>query len=1304
MRIVIDMQGAQTTGSRTRGIGRYTLSITKAIIRNKGEHEIILALSGLFPDTIESIRAIFDDILPQENIRVWYAPGPIRECDLNNEWRREFAESVREAFLISLSPDLILVSSLFEGLGDDAVISIDKLSNIIPTAVILYDLIPLIWKDIYLEDPKVDLWYKNKLEYLKRANLLLSISESSCQDGIRYLNFSTDLCINISTATDEHFKPIKVSEEIEFEVRKRYGLNKTFIMYTGGIDYRKNIEGLIRAYAKLSEVIRSKHQLAIICSVQPVIKIELEALATKNGLKSGELVLTGFVSDEDLLILYNICKAFVFPSWYEGFGLPALEAMSCGKAVIAANTSSLPEVIGLNEALFNPRDNDSICEKIKQVLSDEKFRLRLEKHGLEQSKKFSWDRSAKLAIKAIEKLISKKNSTVPLGVKVSTLPKLAYVSPLPPERSGISDYSAELIPELSKYYDIDVVITQDFVSDTWINKNCKIRSVDWFKAHPDYYDRVLYHFGNSKFHQHMFKLLEEMPGVVVLHDFFLSGVVAYMDIIGYQPNCCPQYLYNSHGYQALSDYYHVKDIMDVVYKYPINLPVLQNSKKVIVHSENSIRLAKKWYGVEASQKMSLIPLLRASVQNIDDIKKVKVGLGFPEEAFIICSFGMVNQTKLNHRLLSAFLNSSLSTSSDCYLVFVGENDTGDYGSNLLLNIKNSMIKNRIKITDWTDIETFRCYLRSADMAVQLRTLSRGETSAAVLDCMNYGLPTIVNANGSMADLSKDAVLMLPDEFTDSELVVALESLYENRQQRLDLSKNAREIIKTKHDPTTCAKQYFEVIENTYNKDVISIASIINSIISTNEINLEESKLIEISNCLAKDFPLEPYPKQLFVDISKLVEGDLKTGVHRVTRSILKELLENPPDGYVVEPVYTTANARGYYYARQFTIKFLDVPASNQRDELVDYHSGDIFIGLELHHHFIISHKDYLMELRRDGVKVFFVVYDLLSVLMPKFFYQQLEIIHNEWLRTICSFDGAICISRSVAEEFAEWHKNQNLQELRQFKINWFHLGADIDNSVPTFGLPDNLENILNLLLSKSTFLTVGTIEPRKGQTQILSAFELLWKQGVDINLVIVGRQGWMVEPLVKRLYGHRELNKRLFWLEGISDEYLGKIYSISTCLIAASEGEGFGLPLVEAAKHKLPIIARDIPVFREVASSNAFYFSGLEVQDLSRVINEWLKLNKDGQAPQSMNMPWQTWRWSTQQLLKCIIPGSNSNYLPKVQEDIIIKTLNKKKWYIKSYFMILINRLMIALILSPYKKPLKKIYYKLRLNKVRLFK
>lgn len=451
MKIVIDMQGAQGDGSRHRGIGRYTLSLAKALIRNKGRHDIFLALNGYFPEAIAHIRTQMDQLLPQEQIRVWYPPNSLANQAVNDSWYRKTAQLLREAFLASLQPDIVLVSSLFEGFGDDVVTSIGTLAPMIPTAVILYDLIPFIHQDIYLKSPFVKDWYEQKIAHLLRADLLLAISESSRQEALSCVGFSPDACINISSAVEGYFYKKDIDSLCEQTVRIRYGLSRSFVMYTGGIDYRKNVEGLVKAYARLPVTVRAQHQLAIVCSMQPSNRSMLLDLAKKVGIKQDELVLTGFVCDDDLLVLYNLCKVFVFPSWHEGFGLPALEAMSCGRAVIGANTSSLPEVIGQQEALFNPRSDEAIADKLLQVLTDDSFRLKLEAHGLQQAKQFSWDISAKRAIAAFEGFHEKKQALVwddQTGL-ATLINAIAGVKPAPVDEQSWRDLAQAIANSIS---------------------------------------------------------------------------------------------------------------------------------------------------------------------------------------------------------------------------------------------------------------------------------------------------------------------------------------------------------------------------------------------------------------------------------------------------------------------------------------------------------------------------------------------------------------------------------------------------------------------------------------------------------------------------------------------------------------------------------------------------------------------------------------------------------------------------------------------------------------------------------------
>jgi len=1236
MRIVIDMQGAQTE-SRFRGIGRYSLAFVQAIICQSKEHEVFLALNGMLHESIESIRAAFDGFLPQENIRVWYAPGPVKECEVGNDRRRKPAELVREAFIASLNPDIVHMTSLFEGYVDDAVTSIKTFDFQTPVSVSFYDLIPLLDPKSYLNpNPVYEAYYHRKISHLKRADLLLGISGYSTQEALDNLQFEKSRCVNVSTAVDSRFKPVTVDPKKKTDICKRYNIQHEFVMYAGGVDSRKNVEGLIRSYAGLSKDVRAKHQLVLVCNPQPGERKLFEEIARKAGLKKDEYIFTGHVTDEELVIFYNLCNVFVFPSFHEGFGLPAVEAMSCGRAVIGSNVSSLPEVIGLDEALFDPKSDKAITALIQRALTDEIFRKKLEKHGPEQAKKFSWDESAKRAIAAFEKLHDqqkKQKDNVRLEIK---RPKLAFVSPLPPERSGISDYSAELLPELDKYYDIEIISAQSVISDPYIKANYPIRTVDWFRENSTRYDRVLYQFGNSPYHQHMFRLLEEIPGVVVSHDFYLSSLIEYMDSQKIEDMSFVRELYYSHGYKAMQE--GILDPKEARKEYPCNLRVLQNALGVIVHSNHFLMLNSSWYGLSDGAQYAKIPLLRNSI--ISNHLSVNDKFDVYKDDFVICTFGFLDHTKLNDRLLDAWLASKFAKDKNCKLIFVGENPGGSYGQKLKTKIQKSQLRDRIQITGWIDINTYRQYLGCADMAVQLRALSRGETSASVLDCMNYGIPTIVNANGSMTDLPDDGVWKLKDEFSDKELIAALETLWKDKAKRDSLGKRAREIILTQHSPQECARQYFKAIERYYQETSTSASALVSMI--HNEIGAKSIEWSPLLESISTSIPVSCSQRQLFVDISALVQTDLKSGIERVVRSFLTVLIENSPSGYRVEPVYATTD-RGYCYARKFMLNFMDCSDSFLQDEPVVFQNGDVFLGLELHQYVVCAHQEFYQKLRNHGVQVYFVVYDLLPILLPRYFPQTSEEIHQKWLSVVAQSDGVVCISKAVADEFEGWMKEFGPQRLRPLKVSWFHLGADIENSVPTKGMPEDAWYRLKKINEQISFLMVGTVEPRKGHRQTLKAFEELWKKGVDVSLAIVGKQGWMMDDFADSLRTHKEFNKRLFWFEGISDEYLEKIYEVSNCLISASEGEGFGLPLIEAAQKKMPIIARDIPVFKEVVGSHGFYFSGLKPEDLSRKIEEWLKLHALKKHPTSDKMPWITWEESAKSLLKHILPSESTS-------------------------------------------------------------
>jgi glycosyltransferase involved in cell wall biosynthesis len=1235
MRIVLDLQSAQAE-SRNRGIGRYSLNLAEAMVRRAHRHEILIALNGAFEDMIEPIREHFRDLVPPQHVRVWSQLKPTADLDEANHWRARASELVRENALCELGADIVHATSLFEGLVDDAVTSVGRLTSELSTAVTLYDLIPFLHAERYLAQPIHKRWYLRKVRSLKAADLLLAISEHSRREAIEALDLDPEFVIAIPGDADARFRRVPLLEEAAKSLLERHQLHKQSIMYTGGIDWRKNVEGLIEAYARLPEHLREVHQLAIVCQISEVDRSRLCSLSQRLGLRHDEVVFTGYISDDDLVGLYNLCKLFVFPSLHEGFGLPVLEAMRCGAPVIGSDRTSIPEVIGRSDALFDPTSIEAISAKLAQALTDDGFRSSLREHGGTQARKFSWDRSAGRALEAFEAVHARRRKR-PFIPATRNRPRLAYVSPLPPERSGVAVYSAELLPELAQYYDIELITHLDTVEEPWLDAAFPRRATAWFEAHADRYDRVLYQFGNSPFHCNMFRLLRRFPGSVVLHDFFLSGVMNWMDETGWEAGAFQRALYRSHGWKAVvtftSDGRH-----PAMSSYPCNWEIIERAQGILVHSRHSKELAGKWYGPNVGSDWQYVPHLRRIPKEVDRVR-VRQELGLPQEAFVVCSFGIIGPTKLNDRLLSAWLNSPpLRDRSDCRLIFVGEGGN-DYEGNLARKIKASGCGERIAITGYVVPEEYRHWLAAADVGVQLRAESRGETSGAMLDCLANGLATIVNAHGAMGELPKDAAIFVPDEFADADLAAALERLYADPELRQALGRRAREHVREYHAPGAVARRYAEAIEH--------FAST-HSLASRGRLMAELSSIAEggaggppevarLAECIAEN--AAPCGlRQILVDVTRIAEADLKTGGERVSRAVLSDLLDMPPRGYRIEPVYRPQDSNRYHYARSFTGRFLDLGQIKLEDAPVHISPGDIFLALDLDPRISKHGLSFLQYHAHRGLQVIFVVYDLLPVRHRDWFPSEGRLEFEAWLRKSTEIArGYACISRATADDLVDWLATA--RSGRSLDVGYFHLGADTGTAAGG-GVSEETAVTLSLVGARNCFLMVGTLEPCKGHGQALDAIERLWAQGEDIALVIVGKQGWMAEPLVARLRHHPEAGRRLWWFESASDEILEHLYRKASALLMASEGEGFGLPIIEAARHGLRVIARDLAVFREVAGEHAFYFSATDGGELANALQEWLALCRQGEAPSVAGMPILTWAESTRQLLDVILGGN----------------------------------------------------------------
>lgn len=827
--------------------------------------------------------------------------------------------------------------------------------------------------------------------------------------------------------------------------------------------------------------------------------------------------------------------------------------------------------------------------------------------------------------------------------------RLAFISPLPPERTGIATYSQELLAELTKYYDIDLIVAQPLVELPVSLGNLHVRSVEWFRVNAWLFSRVIYQFGNSHFHSHMFELLRQYPGVTVLHDLFLGNALAhkeYSDSPGYWSSAWVNELYESHGYDAVSKRLAALGSaplsFSVTSQYPCSAMIFAESVGVLTHSAETAALARKWYGKASGiERLQTVPLLRARPIEIDR-SSARSDLGFKDTDFVVCSFGQLSPVKLCHKLLSAWISSELLIDESCHLVFVGECPDESY----LVDLKQLMAREKrakINIVGWSDDTTYKKYLCAADLAVQLRGSTRGETSASALDCMNYGLPTIVNSREFLSDLSADSVVIIPADFQDADLRSAIEELQRNVGRRNEIGQRAAGYVRDRHSPSYCAERYATAVERFYARNHIADAAIVDGILEASPPPSDDMRFA-LAEALTLSLPIFQSKRRLFVDVSAAARSDLKTGIERVVRAVVMALIEAPVQEFRVEPVYLAASDSHWYFrfARTWTLQSLGFRHDWISDDPIDMSPGDVLLVADFHMDFVIqAERDGLYRrMREHGVDVHFVVYDLLPIALPHMFPTGTAERFEAWLNAVCrAAHSALCISKSVASDFEAWRVKSISEERTRslshtLNVDWFHLGADFTNTFASHGLPNDSQSTLDRILAAPSFLMVGTVEPRKGHAQVLHAFERLWAQEINAILVIVGKAGWMIENLAAEIRGHPTLGDQLFWFEGVSDEYLERIYEAVDCLIMASEGEGYGLPLIEAARHGVPIIARDISVFREVAGDNATYFEGLKANDLAETIIDWLKQFSQDEHIKPFEIPWLTWQQSAEQLLQ----------------------------------------------------------------------
>ena len=234
----------------------------------------------------------------------------------------------------------------------------------------------------------------------ERSDLIITISENAKSDIIKHFNVD-EKKIQIVTPGIDLQKYSYNYTDIELEnVRKKYDLPQNYILYLGTIEPRKNIERIVKAFKNYKKEVKDDLKLVIVGNkgwkYDNIMKL-IESMGT-------DIILTGYIDEEDKIPIYKLAQIFVFPSLYEGFGMPVLEAMAAGVPVVTSNVSSLPEVAGDAAILVDPLSEDEIFEAYKKILLDKQLQREMIEKGLEQAKKFQWKKSVEVLEKVYEKM------------------------------------------------------------------------------------------------------------------------------------------------------------------------------------------------------------------------------------------------------------------------------------------------------------------------------------------------------------------------------------------------------------------------------------------------------------------------------------------------------------------------------------------------------------------------------------------------------------------------------------------------------------------------------------------------------------------------------------------------------------------------------------------------------------------------------------------------------------------------------------------------------------------------------------
>jgi glycosyltransferase involved in cell wall biosynthesis len=781
MLLLIDAQALQSVDSQGRGIGRYSWNVLKNLIRlnDKFDIHVLLNKSLYFPEYQELVS-----LIGQGKIIHW-TPSIDGSTTQPRYVSSFFDQEIYSQVVKSINPNVILVLSPFTGVSDTTCF---KVVEDFPTLAIFYDAIPYIYKEQYLENRDIKNWYMGQVSELTRCDHIFAISKCSSDDAIKHFEIDSKKISVIETG-------LEVTEHSAETFEWSYG--DKFIISVLGEDARKNKIGLLNAFVILVNRYEYSGRLVIVYKQSEQEERINRKLINDLGL-NGKVIFSGYISDEQLATLYVQSETTVFPSFYEGLGLPVLEALSHGAVSVVSSSSSLPELVPIPELQFDPMNPEQMAAAIERSITDAELRERAKSSGKDVVNKYLDDKS----VLHILDIASKKAKSTH---KNSNELSIIVVTPLPPSKSGIADYSFDLIIALSKFTKITVVTNVGSTSPETVSylSELKIPTVDIGDSEKinSLSGAFVYNFGNSHFHVQELELYRLKKGVVILHDYYLSGLYWEKNALIQGQISFVSDLKSLEGELSKSELKLLSEPHLAIRQFSMNRSVIEHALGVIVHSEESANRIKDNFWIEQSFALKRVQqIYRESKQPVERLQsdlKTSITIGV---------FGIVAETKCYREILFAW--KEVTKPQNARIVFVGEDLTTDFQTMIFeLGLKDSVV-----LAGRVPDEEYRRWLINVDGAIQLRKFSRGENSRAVLDVLGSGIPTIINSHGTANEYPDEIAITIPDEFSVPELVNAVEELIKFDTNIRKMGEKAADYVAKFHNADACSLEIYEFVK------------------------------------------------------------------------------------------------------------------------------------------------------------------------------------------------------------------------------------------------------------------------------------------------------------------------------------------------------------------------------------------------------------------------------------------------------------------------------------------------------------